>query len=283
MPAVLRDRRLLTLYAAYHREHVHVRDTIDAHIQRLWRSLPDYRDESISRFAATTATVVTAGQRRVGTITDAYLTRRQVLFAGERPPSGSVPLDALDDEAIRGVPATEVYGRTGPEVWRALEAGKPLSDAVEAGLTRARKMAATDLQLAMTHSAQHSAKRRGVKWYRRELASSNPCGLCVVASTQRYHVGTLMPIHPACHCEVAEEYSAGDPGRVIDPDRLAHAHDAIRERFGAWDAGSREIDADNPVTGEALKYQDVLFVHEHGELGPVLGVRGQNFKGPDDI
>lgn len=30
-------------------------------------------------------------------------------------------------------------------------------------------------------------------------------------------------------------------------------------------------------------YSDVLVVHEHGEIGPVLGFRGDHFTGPSDI
>jgi hypothetical protein len=64
-----------------------------------------------------------------------------------------------------------------------------------------------------------------------------------------------------------------DPGHVIEPERLESVHERIEERFGVSDAGARD----------PIDYRDALIVHEHGEIGPVLAVRGQKFTGPNDI
>ena len=50
---------------------------------------------------------------------------------------------------------------------------------------------------------------------------------------------------------------------------LAGARAAIEERFGPDDGTA------DPRT--------VMVVHEHGELGPVLTVRGHGFTGPADL
>jgi hypothetical protein len=55
-------------------------------------------------------------------------------------------------------------------------------------------------------------------------------------------------------------------------DLLEPLHEEIEKRFGISDRGGRRID-----------YRKLLTVHEHGEIGPVLAVKGQHFAGPDQI
>jgi hypothetical protein len=79
-----------------------------------------------------------------------------------------------------------------------------------------------------------------------------------------------MPIHPGCACDVAPIYGTGDPGRVIDQDLYDETTSSLAERFGSAST--------DPAT-----MRSQLVVREHGELGPILGVRAHEFTGPDDV
>lgn len=241
-------------------------------VEAAWRSLPAYRDVDRDRFVRTVAPIVEAAQRQVSAVTAAYLAAVQtaVLATPTRP----VAIPAAAVVAPRGVPTSEVYARPFVETWTALTGGDVFDQAVEKGRQRAVSLAGTDVQLARTNAARYVLERSdGVVGYRRVLHGTESCGLCVVASTQRYQRGDLMPIHPGCDCGVLPIYGDADPGQIIDPARLEGVHQRLEERFGVSDAGARD----------PIDYRNVLVVHEHGELGPVLGVRGQTFTGPADI
>jgi hypothetical protein len=79
--------------------------------------------------------------------------------------------------------------------------------------------------------------------YRRTLSGLENCELCTIASTHRYYRGDLMPIHGHCDCGVMPVF-----GSEPEPEPL-----------------------------------DGVTVRQHGEIGPVLTVTGQNFTGPGDF
>lgn len=243
-----------------------------AAVRAAWQALDMYYAVDTDGFAATVAPIVGGGQRATAALMETYLSA----YAGQytKTPIPVVDLNDVTGTAVRnGAQPIAVYQRAGKEVAKYLALGHPLNDAIEAGLRRALNMTATDLQLSKTHTARGMFGRMsGVVGYRRVLTGNYSCGLCVVASTQRYHRANLMPIHPGCDCMVLPIIGTHDPGQVLDEQTLAGAHDSIREQFGEIDYGGRAPD-----------YRKVLVTHEHGEIGPVLGVRGQQFIGPGDI
>lgn len=173
---------------------------------------------------------------------------------------------------------------------------KPLTAAVGDGERRLRSLGLTDVELAVTHAAREAlADEPRYRYFRRVLTGAESCGLCIVASTQRYRKQDLLPIHPNCDCVVAPILGDEDPGRVINSTRIAEGaesgrenaagvpvfdaedlidadllsrdvHDAIRETFGDVAFDARQID-----------YRKILLVKQHGELGPVLTVRRHKF------
>jgi hypothetical protein len=173
---------------------------------------------------------------------------------------------------------------------------KPLTAAVGDGERRVRSLALTDVELATTHTARERlADEPEVRFYRRVLTGAESCGLCIVASTQRYRKRDLLPIHPNCDCVVAPILGDQDPGRVINSSRVTDeaspvgetrsgvpvysaedlldanamtddVHNAIRETFGEMAFDARQID-----------YRKILLVKQHGELGPVLTVKRHKF------
>lgn len=274
------DRQLVALHSAFNAENLRLRRRLEADLVGMWRRLGSYDRPDIDRYAQRAAVAVTAAQRRMGTLTEVYLTRREALARGVNLRPQPVPASLITDEAIRGVPAVDVYRRTGPTVWTALSNRTPYDQAVILGAQRAVAMAVTDVQLAHTHTARWSGERRGITYYRRDIESRNPCGLCIVASTQRYRRGDLMPIHGGCWCSVSEIYGDTDPGQVIEPERLSNVHELLEERFGAKSKSAREFTS---IGDEIVSYRDVLVTHQHGELGPVLGVRGHDFTSAADL
>lgn len=243
------------IFSAYVTSTTTLRRQVQAVVTHSWNGLADYRDADVERFARRVAPVVVGGQRQTASLTAGYLNAMSRAATGERSTIG-IPPKLVD--AIRGVAALDVYRRMGPTVWTALARGSSLTDAVAIGLDRALITAGTDLQLAKTWAARHVLERSDKVVGFQRVPDGAACELCLLASTQRYHAGDLLPIHNRCGCDVEPLFGTHDPGQIINPDLL--------DRVNA----ARESGVD-------------VVVHEHGELGPVLAVRGQSFDGPDDI
>jgi hypothetical protein len=260
------------LIEAFGQTEGRIRAQLLAFVLGMYDGLGAWRDSDVARFVRIVVPVVVGAQRQVGSLVDAYVAAMLADMLGVSPrPSGSA---ARAVAAVRGgVDPAEVYARPFRTLWQALKDGKDFPAALAQGRLRAWQLAATDLQLAKTHAmrAAFSADDR-VVGYRRVLKGKS-CGLCVVASTQRYHRSQLMPIHPGCDCGTAPIVAGHDPGQVINRPLLENVHAAVADRFGAFDATGRK----------AIDYRDLLVTHEHGEIGPVLARKGQQFTGPGDL
>lgn len=271
MPLSPESRRVVLTYRD---QTAALRARIVRYVEANWRRLSSWRDADIDRFVQTVLPVVEGGQRTIAALTDGYLAALESSVTGATVRPVGISPRSTTTLALRGIEGAEMYRRAGVTVWAALDRGVPLPAATEQGLQRALSLATTTLQLAKTHTSQAVlAQNENVAGYRRVLEGPETCGLCAVASTQRYRSEELMPIHGGCDCGVAPIFGDTDPGRVIDPDRLQGIREELSGRFGV--PGDRINRAD-----ELRRY---VVVNQHGELGPVLGVRGQQFTGPDDI
>lgn len=282
------DPRLLALAAAYQAQTEGLRAKIERYVRSTWRSLRIYRNQQRAQFIREVVPVVNGAQRQVSSLTSAFLAhQRQIALGTPFKPAAVDPEKVTGSAARLGTPPDQVYGRPFDLTWRQLHdlPHQPgmIEKAITAGEDRAVELALDDVQLAKNHTAAEVGKADDrVKYVRRILEGPSSCGLCIVASTQRYHPAKLMPIHGGCDCGQEFVYSDTDPGQILDLNTLQDIHDRIEQRFGASNAGARRI----PGTGNyktALQYRDVLVTHEHGELGPVLSVRGAKFTGPSDI
>ncbi|MEV5911072.1 hypothetical protein AB0M00_19490 [Streptomyces chartreusis] len=245
-----------------------LRDRVVQFVLDAFDSLTSYRDRDATAFIEQVLPIVLAAQQRMGQITDAYLSAMIADELGVAAPAVGVQLG----EALRGTPPEEVYHRPFVTAYTALSQGKSYAEAVSEGRTRLLSITETDMQLARTHAARQSMQRGGAQFYRRDLKSSKSCALCVIASTQRYRVADLMPIHPGCHCKPVPIPGNRDPGHVLDEDLLREAHAAIAKGVGASDAGGRAPD-----------YRKIIITREHGEYGPLLAVARHDFTGPRDL
>lgn len=224
--------------------------------------------------------IIRAAQHNVVALQGAYLSRAAEL-AGQNW-HASVVQPKFFDTLRAGTSFDQVYERPFNQLYTALASGANYNQALEAGLQRLETLAKTDLQLAASRGAQKMIADQPnagndehdglhIVGYERVPTSGHPCALCLIASTQRYHVKDLLPIHPGCQCMVEEIWGEGYSPRVINAALLKEVHQAIKDEFGAKSAAARNI------PGTDLDYRDVLIVQHNGEIGPVLAVRGQNW------
>lgn len=273
----------LALRKAYNDQVAEVRRRILTFIAATWFALGSWRDRDIDAFVALVVPRVLGGQRSIASLTNGYLASLAVLQFGGRLRPADIDPKLVTGQAVRsGTPPEDVYRRAGEQVWTALSRGASLETAVLQGVDRAQEAAATDLQLAKTHTARESLKRdkREPTGYRRVLEGDTSCGLCALAATLRYTIEDLLPIHPACDCGVEPLYGWND--RVLDPAEVDRIHALAQQYFGD---GVDTLDASkgSHTDRRQFDFRDFVVVHDHGELGPVLGRKGQRFTGPADL
>lgn len=235
-----------------------IRQQITAFGQAYWDSLPHYRASAVEDMIEAITPRVTAGQLRIADLTRAYLAQCA------RELGWNVVLPPIDQDEIRGARGVDpriVYRRPAVDVYTALAAGKPLPQAAAEGRLRLTQLIGGDMQLAKVHASRQSMRgypEEG-QFYRRVLTGRENCALCVVASTQRYYRGDLLPIHPGCDCGVQPLPPGLAVNQVIDEDLLEQVHQITADRLGVSDRGGRTPD-----------YRKLLTVSEHGEYGPTL-------------
>ena len=246
------------LTEAYDSQVHAIRQQITAFGQAYWDSLPHYRASAVEDMIQAITPRVAAGQLRIADLTRAYLAQCA------RELGWKVVLPSIDQDEIRGARGVDprvVYRRPAVDVYTALAAGKPLPQAAAEGRLRLTQLIGGDMQLAKVHASRQSMRgypEEG-QFYRRVLTGRENCALCVVASTQRYYRGDLLPIHPGCDCDVQPLPPGLAVNQVIDEDLLEQVHQITADRLGVSDRGGRTPD-----------YRKLLTVSEHGEYGPTL-------------
>lgn len=222
--------------------------------------------------AVESARVTTVGE--VDAFLAAYLSSRGF----DASPQGLDPA-----QYRRPVDPDQQWRRPFTQMRTRLSEGMEFPQAFQFAQTYAAGAAATDLQLASRGASRDwMVNEPRVVGYRRVLGSGGMsgenCGLCVVASTQRYHKGDLMPIHVHCTCETVPMMGEDDPGHVLDNDSLDVAKDRVAEMDGAYsdrnDLGRVRINADELPRPKVV---------QHGEMGPVIYDERWSFTGPDQV
>jgi len=222
--------------------------TVDA-VKRAWAAMPAYNRENLDEWLSIVLPIVEAAQRQSVSITDAY-----IAMAVDKSAFG-VNYDDVTGAAVRnGTPPETVYERPFVTVWAALGNGQEMKDALSAGLARATTAAAMDTQLAMRATADKlQSSANGIYGYQR-VADAGACEFCqaVDGAYVKGSSGFVMALHPECGCGL-EVLTEPHRGAVRLPDGT---------KIRAYQHG--------PLT------KDVA-VHDHGELGPLLGSPDHNF------
>ena len=255
-----------SLTRAYHRLTSITTNNAGQLASDAFNNLGSWRTEDISRFIGAVLPGMDNAKRTMSNYTAGYYGR---IAAGEgqafKPVA--VPATALATQSLRnGVTQEMIWERPFKEMWTELSKGKDFSTALQAGARRAEWTARTEIELAKRQAGLTVRDgNTNIVGYLRTLSGSENCGLCFLASTQRYKRGDLLPIHPGCDCGETPIYGNTDVGQVIDEQTLSATHEAVAERFGKFDASGREID-----------YRKITIVN-HTELGPYLTVQGHDF------
>lgn len=266
------SRELLAYQAAVEQVRarlVRVADTV-------WSGLGSYRDADIDRLVRMVVPHVRAGQIQVANLTAAYF----------RAVGATAAVDASVVTGGRGVPAEDVYRRPGTTVYTELSQSKSVGDAIAAGGERLLSLVVTDLQMAKVRQAQRSLSSASVTAFRRVLTGYENCALCVIASTQRYHRGDLLPIHPGCDCSVDTLPKGWGPdAQVIDQRLLDLTHDTIAAKLGRSELRARDLGRGKTDSrGRPLSdYTDLIVTRQHSEYGPTLAWRDESFTSRADI
>jgi hypothetical protein len=286
---------IATLVAAYIAATIALRLRI-SNLTNMQFGASGYRSAGADAFIDTMVPMLDMAQQTMADLTSAFLTQQIMTMGGGTSQAVGIPSHLVTGRALRGADPAEVLRRPYEQTWTALAQGKSFDEAVKIGQVRAQSISMTNLQLAKTRAGREVMRHDSrVVGYRRVLTGARSCGLCILASSQRYHKADLMPIHPSCDCAIAPIIGTEDPGRAINSatlttgvlntgttesgvrvyghdgvmelgDLVGPVHDAIRERFGQSSTDGRSID-----------YRKVLVTHEHGEYGPTLAVASHSF------
>jgi hypothetical protein len=226
-----------------------------------------YAPAAVAAQAALLAQSSHAAQEAMVGLFSRYVAELVALLTGSRridvPRVGLKPVrNGADPIRVHSRPAyvfRETFALTGDEY-----------QAQRQAVERAMQLIETDIMLAARQVQIDAMEELGVTRYRRvlrpELSESGPCGLCVVAATRIYSISDLLPIHGRCKCETMPIVGDLDPGLSLNREDLERLYEAAGDSSAAKD----------------LKRVRVQ-INEHGELGPVLTVRGQKFTGPEDL
>ncbi len=260
-----------------------VRAVVEDYARRYWGTMVSYHDADIEKMISAIVPHVQAGQITVARLTDAYLApAARIAGWGE----GGAAI--IDPERLRGgAPPEEVYRRPGEQVWTALSKGASAAEAAAAGEKRLMQLVSGDIQLAMR--AQAARSMPAGSRYRRVTTGAETCALCTLASTQVYHRGQLMPIHPGCDCTVQPLRRYTDAMRRSDAETVRKTHEAVGDAgYDAAASGGHGGGGDD-YRGITLRSEDgkivadggeKITVYDHGEYGPTLAWAGQHHRGP---
>lgn len=235
-------------------------------------ALGNWRDDDVERYIRQIAPALSGIKRQAAKSTVAFYKAMAELTGQDWKQPVITASDLSTKELRNGVGTDLVYKRPFVDMRTVLSQGGTMTDAISAGARRAQSLAETEVQLARRNAGlkSRSANDR-IVGYVRTLTGFENCALCYVASTQRYTRGDLMPIHPGCDCGEMPIYGTQDPGQVINEVRLEATHESIAKRFGVSARDAREIDY------RAIKITD------HGEMGPMLTIRGQSTQAAGDV
>jgi len=258
-------------------------DTVNAAIAG-WRSLGQYRDADVARFKKLVVPVIQAQQSKMARLTAAFQSEVGKQRGDDVP---MVLLDRVEVMEPRGISSSELYQRPAVTLYTELAAGGSFAGAVAKSENRLRQIVSTDMQLVKTKQSDRSLSAGGFTYYRRTLTGTEDCALCVIASTQRYRVGNLLPIHPGCNCGVDKVAANWDPGQILDPELLQDTHGKISRELGASDSGARDLGIGKTVQySDSLRnadFTELIVTRQHGEIGPSLVWRADRFTGPSAL
>lgn len=261
---MLSSQQRTALLAAEAQGRRQIWNFVEAQVVGSWRGLGSWRDSDVVAWLEQILPVIQSAKDQTASLVLARLAQTLGIDLG----------DIIDTTDIRGVADDLVYQRPARHMYWKLSQGKSFTDALDQSVNRLRNIAKTDLQLAYTNQAADTLAQAGPQgwspYYRRVTNGSENCAICLIASTQRYTRGDLMPIHNGCDCTVEPLALDEAYDQVIDPDRLEQVTDQLHQH-------------DLEPTSSFADLRSATLTEHHGELGPVLKWKGDHFTKTADV
>jgi hypothetical protein len=265
---------LVRLARAHQEQLLFIRSAAVAAVAALWdRLVTGPEDAVLERWVPLATSAVQGAQTTASAAAIGYVSH-SVRIAGATPEPTPPEVTPSAFAEPRGVPTATVLARSIIQVRRSLGDGKLFMDAMSEGRSRAVQTAATEPVLSARAANQAAMRAQPrIVGYRR-VPDDGACKFCLLASTRRYTVADLMPIHPGCGCTVAPIIGTNDPGEVLDRglvDQLMASDPALGAR------GQNRETARRYAREQLAKSNELVTVHDHGELGPTLYQSGLQF------
>lgn len=236
---------------------------------RQFFALRNFRDADAARFAARAVPLVRGTQRTLAALVAAQHAQEVLRQTGRAvaPPRMS-DLVSVD---LRGVDPHDVYTRPFRSIYAELARSDNMTEAVSRGAQRLEQIVEGDMQLTHAHASREAVTQLRARYWRRTLIGDENCALCVLASTVKYSLDVLKPIHLFCDCEVVAVYNRKDDPVKNEAALVARAYAAAREATSAND-------------GRPVDYRQVRtrITADHGELGSLLVYPNQRFTAESD-
>lgn len=294
----------LALAQAHQATILRIRARAQTAVDSIWSDVAGVSDAELAAFLERVTPIVQGARLASVNMTAGYLRNFVQTTDGISPDVADFIAEDIAAGLRNGAALDAVYARPIITARAALSRGTSYVDAMRQGRDRLETTIATDVQLGMRDAVYEYGRRvPQFRAFRRVLAGGTVCALCVVASTQTYYRGDLMPIHNNCDCGVVPETESYVPDDV-NRQRLRDAREFAGEKYRSYrgyDAdGKREaspltqihgyVDEDgNVVFGAPEKLEDAkailpdVTVEDHGELGPTLVDESHKFTGPDEV
>lgn len=188
----------------YQQELKHTRETVRNHVERTWRSLPDYRSHNQREFLDKVLPVVQAGQERAVSLTSAYMSER----LGLSGPLG-LPMDLLTGAGVRnGILPAMVYERPFTTLYSSIEK-LGFAQAFEKALSRLTETADMDVAMAARDASMAAGQMTNTQVFQR-VAAPDCCAFCAEVDGALVKVEDPAPLHNNCSCTV-EPYTGEVP------------------------------------------------------------------------
>ena len=263
-------RQLARLAANTADEVNRVRLALQEAVGRAFDALAGLNADALGAYLGATMPLVQAAAEQVAVIIEAQMATALELSGY---PAAADALTLADVSALRGDDLDAFRVRSRPVTFLRVQVANGVDYAQAFALARSRAVAQASMDAILAQRAamaHHVAEARaeGVPVHgTRRVLSGASCRFCAVASTQRYHVAELMPLHHHCDCGVAPIIGGFDPGRVINAELLAK----LKEQGGKyWQKRGFVDSAGEPMDPEKFVRDHRVRTENHGEHGATI-------------